>query len=229
MSLFKSTTSPFAGVNTDELLQDSYLLIIELRQGGRARSNNELWNLCAAQVQHVRDALQRAGFSQRSIDSISHAQCALLDETVFTCAEETAKETWAREPLQVRFFNRHQAGEFLYEEMREALRAPVLDPHVLTVYQRVLTLGFLGRYRDFDHPERQELVHALREKVLPWRIGPALGRQLVGRRLSDAFRWRGSPVLHGLLATMLLAGLWWGLDQHLSDLIASMAPVRGPL
>lgn len=228
MSFFKSRVTTRTDVNTDELLHDSYLLVTELRQGGLARSNHELWNLCASHVETVRARLKDAGFDARRIDDISHAQCALLDETVFTCAEETAKEKWATEPLQVRFFNRHQAGEFLYEEMRAALRAPAPDTQVLRVYQRVLTLGFLGRYAHQDDPERQALLEALNDKVPPLPVVLAVNKKFVGKRRSDTLHWLRSPVAHGVLAMVLLIGLWWGLDHHLAELLASIAPVQEP-
>jgi type VI secretion system protein ImpK len=227
MSLFKSETPTRATVDTDALLQNSYLLVVELRQGGLARSNHELWNLCATQVENVRQALKDAGLARHSVDHISHAQCALLDETVFAFAETGAKEKWTSEPLQARFFNRHQAGEFLYEEMREVLSAPAPDPHVVTVYQRVLMLGFLGRYRDIEDSERGELVQALNARVAPLHVKLGIEKQLVRKRTSDALRWPGSPLAHGVAAALLVVGLWWGLDHYLGQLIASLARVKG--
>lgn len=111
----------------DSLLQDSYLLVVQLRHGASAHNGNALMDLCVEQVEYVRLHLERAGLSKRSIELISHAQCALLDETMLGRATDDAHSRWASESLQAKFFNRHQAGEFLYEEMREVLREPAPD------------------------------------------------------------------------------------------------------
>lgn len=156
-----------AKMDIDALLQDTYLLVVELRHGTDAHSSPELWSRCVADVEHVRVTLQEEGLDRRSIDLISHAQCALLDETVLACAEGRAHEDWAMETLQAKFFSSHQAGESLYEDMRTVLYEASVHPYVLTAFQRVLMLGFLGRYREVNHPERQQLLTAISAQVAP--------------------------------------------------------------
>ncbi|MGH8383213.1 type VI secretion system protein TssL, short form [Pseudomonas sp.] len=211
-------------VDIDVLLQDSYLLVVELRQGASAQDSKALWARCAQQIEHVRACLDKAGLSERSIDHICHAQCALLDETVLSCAKEDDHSSWASKPLQAEFFNRHQAGESLYEDMREVLRAPAPDLHVLTVFQRVLMLGFQGRYRAINDPEREQLLTTLNAQVAPLSLDQMLttsstrGGRLPGRR------WLQSPLAHVLLAGVLLVGVWWGLDYQLGRVIATLFP-----
>ncbi|WP_163000370.1 DotU family type IV/VI secretion system protein, partial [Pseudomonas viridiflava] len=122
MNLTVSKGKIAAGMDVDALLQDTYLLVVELRQGALVAPGEALVQLCVEQVERVREHLRASGLSQRNIDHISHAQCALLDEAVLSCAEDEQHAGWASEPLQARFFNRHQAGEFLYEDMRDVLR-----------------------------------------------------------------------------------------------------------
>lgn len=208
-------------IDIDALLQNSYLLVVELRQGACARKGPKLWQFCAAQVEEVRQALKNSGMGQRNIDRISHAQCALLDETVLGCANAEAHAAWASEPLQASFFNRHQAGESLYEDMREVLREPSPDPHVLTAFQRILMLGFQGRYRELGDPERTQLLAALSERVAP--VG---GRQPLmtqaGRRRVDPFARLQSPLLQLAAAALLMFSVWWAFDQMLSELVAAL-------
>jgi type VI secretion system protein ImpK len=109
-------------LDIDALLQDSYLLVVEFRQGASAQNSQDMWKRCAKQIEQVRQRLKDAGVSQRNIDHISHAQCALLDETVLSCAKDEAHAAWASEKLQARLVSRHQDGEFLYEYMREVIR-----------------------------------------------------------------------------------------------------------
>src|SRR5471032_3384465 len=167
MNLTASKAQTVAAVDIDALLQDTYLLVVELRQGASVQHSLKLSRFCVEQVEQVRHRLKLAGLNQRSIDHISHAQCALLDEAMLTCAKGDEHASWASKPLQARFFNRHQAGKFLYEDMREVLREAAPDRQVLTVFQRVLMLGFRGRYSDLADPEREQLLDALNAQVAP--------------------------------------------------------------
>ncbi|MBD9461237.1 DotU family type IV/VI secretion system protein [Pseudomonas sp. PDM05] len=208
--------------DVDELLQDTYLLVVELRQGVASEGRPELWGVCVAQVEQVRQRLASAGMTKRAVDHISHAQCALLDETVLTYGSKNDQAAWAK-PLQAKFFNHHQAGEFLYEDMQAVLREPAPDRQVLTVFHRVLMLGFQGRYRDLNDPERQRLLHALNAHVPPLRLNQSLVTQARGGAI-PGLGWLQSPLMHVLAATVVLAATWWGLDQLLSDAVALLLP-----
>lgn len=224
MSLIKSKNQKSPPMDIDSLLQDSYLLVVELRQGSSVRDSAELSKLCAKQIEYVRKQLEKTGLSPRGIDHISHAQCALLDETILTCAATKTREEWADEPLQAKFFSRHQAGEFLYEDMREVLREPAPDLLVLTVFQRVLMLGFQGRYREANHPERVQLLTALNAHVAPLKPTHTLPTKLeFGPRMGALF-WSQSLLINAFAIAALLAVCWWGLDHFLVRLIATLTP-----
>jgi type VI secretion system protein ImpK len=224
MSPVLSRKRTAVAVQIDALLQDSYLLVVELRQGASVDDGDAVRALCARQIEHVRQQLKSAGFSQRNIDYISHAHCALLDETVLGCAKDDAHSNWAGESLQAKFFGRHQAGDFVYEEMREVLREPAPDVHVLTVFQRVLMLGFRGRYADLNDPERMQLLGELNAQVAPVELSQSVATQVeLGRRMSYQ-QWLRSPFAHVLAISLLLAGAWWGLDRLLGGLVAMLLP-----
>ncbi len=227
MSLISTKKHTAAAAAIDALLQDSYLLVVELRQGGSVQNSKQVWELCAKQIEHVRQQIKNAGLSQRNIDHISHAQCALLDETLLSCAKGDAHAKWASEPLQAKFFSRHQAGESLYEDMREVLREPAPDPRVLTVFQRVLMLGFQGRYHDVNDPEREQLLAALNAQVAPLDLSHGVMTQAgVGHRISS-LRGLRSSLAHVLAVGLLLVGVWWGLDHLLGGVISTLSPGQG--
>lgn len=215
-----------AKVDMDALMQDTYLLVVELRHGSEAHTSPELWSRCVADVEHVRTMLHEHGVDRHSIDLISHAQCALLDETVLACAQGRAHEDWTMETLQAKFFSSHQAGESLYEDMRTALREASVHPHVLTVFQRVLMLGFLGRYRDANHPERQQLLTAISVKVPPLATSQSLVIPLNTSPRMPIWGWLRAPLVHIVMAAALLVGAWWGLDNALGEAVASLLPVQ---
>jgi type VI secretion system protein ImpK len=218
-------TKKHDAVDIDALLQDSYLLVVELRLGASAQNSDEVKALCVQQVERLRQSLAEAGLTQRSIDHISHAQCALLDETMLNRTLDKAHANWASEPLQTKFFNRHQAGEFLYEDMREVLREPAADTLVLTAFQRVLTLGFKGRYADINDPEREQLLTALNERVAPLKLHRRSTATVSGSRGMTLFPGLRSPLVNALAAGLLLVALWYGLDQWLGGLAATLLSV----
>ncbi|MEJ1569513.1 DotU family type IV/VI secretion system protein, partial [Escherichia coli] len=51
-----------------------------------------LYNKCVKQVESVREALERGGFDDASVEHITSAQCALLEETVMSRKPEKSKE-----------------------------------------------------------------------------------------------------------------------------------------
>lgn len=213
------------GLDIDGWLQDSYLLAVEVSNSETLQGSEALWKRCLELVETLRERLREAGLSQRSMDLISHAQCALLDETVLGKCKGPEHEAWARESLQVRLFNSHQAGEWLYEQLREVLREPSPDPLVLTVFQRVLHLGFKGRYKQLDDPEREQLIAALDQRVAP--LVPRHGLSGGAGRALFGGLWSGSPWRNGLVAGLLLAAVWWGLDLMLAGLLVSLLPGQG--
>ncbi len=208
-------------LDLDALLQDTYLLVVELRKPEQLSDSPRLWARCVAVVEEARSQLKDAGLSQRSLDLVIHSQCALLDETVLLSSDGVLRGSWAGESLQSRFFNSHQAGESLFEAMREVLREPSPDPQVLSVFQRILMLGFRGRYQQDNDPEREQLLAELNARVAPLhapRVLPTCARGVRGGRSAMALQ---SPVISALAVGALLLASWWGLDHALGDLVAT--------
>lgn len=208
-------------IDMDALLQDSYLLVVNLRHKGDVQESNELWARCTEKVERVRTRLMEAGMNERSIDRISYAQCALLDETVLARATGNAHAEWAARPLQAHFFKRHEAGVQLYEDMREALAEPAPDRNVLTCYHRVLMLGFQGSYPGERSAVREQLVAALGERVEAFAPATDIAG-LLRNEQRGALRWLRVPLVHVLVAASLVAGLWWGLNHLLFDAIGRL-------
>ncbi|MGP0011419.1 MULTISPECIES: type VI secretion system protein TssL, short form [unclassified Pseudomonas] len=227
MKLIASRKQTTPAVDIDALLQDSYLLVVELRQGRLVQDSEALRALCVKQIEHVRQQLEQANLGPRSIDHISHAQCALLDETVLGRATGDVHSDWASKPLQAKFFSHHQAGEFLYEDLRDVLREPAPDPLVLMVFQRVLMLGFQGRYRDVNDPQREQLLEALTAQVPPLALNHGFTTQVNIRQGMNPLRGWRSPLAHFFVVSLLLVGVWWGLDHWLGGLIATLLPGQG--
>lgn len=105
----------------DALMAETWLTVAQLRHGGKITDETALYAACKAQVESVRETLSKAGFDAESIDHITYAQCALLDETVLNrrpepkTAEENIGETEATDSY------------YSDEATHGALNTPTLD------------------------------------------------------------------------------------------------------
>lgn len=211
----------------DALLQNTWLQVISLRHGPvfEEGEGRVLWERCVAEAEQVQLTLSEAGYDVQSREHILYAQCALIDEVVKgRGVQDDACVQWYHMPLQGHFLGTLDAGDRLCNRMREVLHEPAPNPAVLTCFQRVMLLGFLGGYRSLNDPEREKLVQALNEQVAPF-SGPqtqsVLAESKPGRVLGG---WLASWPLRIGFSILLLAAVWWGLDRWLSSLVASLLP-----
>ena len=223
----ESKRSAAASIDSDALLQDTWLQVISLRHGpvfadGEGRT---LWERCIADVERVQRELKASELDEVSCLHILTAQCALLDEAVKgRGVEDDACVQWYDIPLQGHFLGTMDAGDTLCDRMRDVLREPMPDHAVVTCFQRVMMLGFLGSFRSLNDPERQKLVNALSEHVAPFsypQTHPVLAESLTGRGVGG---WLASwPVRIGL-SLVAVAALWWGLDHWLDQTLLTLLP-----
>ena len=233
-------------IDIDSLMADTWLTVAQLRHGARAPDGQALYKNCCAQVESVREALERAGYDSESITHISYAQCALLDEAVMnrkpvtTADAELARsdsdtetspksdvdegiKAWRAAPLQARYFGSLRAGGALYDRIAEVLRQPSPVPAVLTCYQRVLALGFQGQFSlsGVGQEQREEVIAALNERVPPLDTGVDLVVQKTGKRRYNLLR---SVWFWIILAVVLTALIWAGGHLWLQDLLRQQLP-----
>lgn len=216
-----------APIDIDALLQDTWLQVISLRHGPAFQDGEgrKLWERCIADVERVQRELKASELDDASCQHILTAQCALLDEAVKGRGmEDDACVQWYHTPLQGHFLGTMDAGDTLCDRMRDVLREPAPDSAVLTCFQRVMMLGFLGSFHSLNDPERQRLVNALNEQVAPFSYPsthPVLAESRTGQ---GAGRWLASwPVRIGL-SVVLVVALWWGLNHWLDQLLATLLP-----
>ncbi|OCG25626.1 hypothetical protein A9G22_02550 [Gilliamella sp. App2-1] len=206
----------------DELLRDSILVVVQLKVKADIPSGHKLYELCKQQVTAVRDTLYNAQYSQDVIDDISYALCALLDETVLLCHRDNPKnqdyDEWLGAPLQVIFFNTHNAGYHLFEKIRTRLKADKKDPIVLSCFDRVLGLGFQGCYLDKPQMEREHLVLALREAVREYE--PEQSHPIIEQTKTYRYLGRKTLLLScTVLSVLSVIVLYFVLDYRLDMLI----------
>ncbi|WP_392561454.1 type VI secretion system protein TssL, short form [Orbus sturtevantii] len=209
----------------DQLLRDTILTVVELREGADIASVTKLYKQCKQQVTTVREYLKKAQYNQDIIDDISYAQCALLDEVVLLCSKDSSTprdyDEWLGAPLQVVFFNNHNAGYDLFEKIRTRLRADKKEALVLSCFDRVLGMGFQGCYLDQPQMEREHLIIALRESLLGNEIEES--HPIIEQTKSYRYFGRKSMLILCTLASVALAvGLYFLLDHKLNALLAPL-------
>lgn len=216
-----------ASIDLDALLQDTWLQVISLRHGPKFQDGEgrTLWERCVADVESVQRELKASELDEASCQHILTAQCALLDEAVKgRGVEDDACIQWYDIPLQGHFLGTMDAGDTLCDRMRDVLREPAPDHAVVTCFQRVMMLGFLGSFRSLKDPDRQKLVSALSEHATPLSNPlphPVLAESLTGRGMGGWLAlW---PVRIGL-CVMVVAALWCGLNYWLDQTLLTLLP-----
>lgn len=216
-----------AAIDIDALLQDTWLQVISLRHGPKFQDGEgrTLWERCIADVERLQRELKAGELDEASCRHILTAQCALLDEAVKSRGvEDDACVQWYDIPLQGHFLGTMDAGDTLCDRMRDVLREPAPDHAVVTCFQRVMMLGFLGNFRSLNDPERQKLMNALNEHVAPFSYSqphPVLAESHAGRGIGG---WLASWPMRIGLSVVVVTALWWGLDCWLDQTLLTLLP-----
>jgi type VI secretion system protein ImpK len=202
----------------EEIFYPGWLMASQLRGGQEVRDGEALYRRARRLIQEASTSLSDAGYSDISRDNMTYALCALLDESVLNRGtSDDGYLTWRRDPLQAHFFGTLNAGEELWERIRNLLKEPAPDTVVLTCMYRTLQLGFVGQYREQDDERREDVVRALGERVpaftlaqdAPIVVSPSRLRS--GRRLY----W-----LSWTIGAVALVVLWFILSSSLTELVS---------
>ena len=162
-----------------ELFGDGFHLLMLLKQG-RLPPEAERF---AATVQQLLERIERGavklGVSAEDVYAAKYAFCAAVDEALLS-QPSALREDWERNPLQLRLFGEHLAGEHFFDRLDQlrAQGAPRLAS--LEVYHHCLLLGFEGKYR-LEGPEKLGYLTA--------RLGDEI-TYLKGRRAAFAPHWQ---------------------------------------
>lgn len=206
-------------VSIDELLRDIALTVVHLRAGSVVEQGEALYKKCVDQITALRQKLTEQQHSQDVVDDISYAACALLDETVLL-RNNGGYDVWQGIPLQVTFFKTYQAGDELFERIRQRIRHPDGSQLVLACYDRVLGLGFQGRYLSQPQVEREQLVMEVRD-LLPKE--PVNEISMLNAFQGQRSFWRNTSLLFWTGASLVVVALlFWGLRQHLDSTLAQL-------
>ena len=198
-----------------------WLMVSQLRCGQPVTDGEALYRQACRWVTEAREALTAGGVSEASAEQMLYAYCALLDESVLNRAsQDDGYRRWRKDPLQARFFSTLNAGEELWERIRQLLREPTADAAVLTCFYRTLQLGFVGQYRAEDDERREDVAQALGSRVPPFSLTQEAPVVVRASRLRSGRRMYWCGWAAGIVA---LAALWLTFSAVLSQMVAKIA------
>ncbi|MEN7531098.1 DotU/TssL family secretion system protein [Cupriavidus sp. DL-D2] len=203
-------------------LRDTALTVTELDAGATIAVTFESFRAkCLELVAHLREEFRAAGHSAAVVEDAAYAQCALLDEVALQHLKAVDRDAWEREPLQVKEFQSHNAGEELIVRMERRLAEPQPVVPLLAVFYAVLGLGFQGKFAFEGAAARETLMRAIDE-----RLGRAGVQGASGPIIVTAGKARGLRHLTPLgwvLISLAGAGLiYFALDRWLTASIAQL-------
>lgn len=135
-----------------ELMADGFYLLMLLKRGQLPGDEAGF----VAAVQRFLDGVERGAMKleipSEDVYAAKYAFCAAVDEAMLA-QPSSLREAWERNPLQLRLFGEHLAGEHFFDRLEQlrAQGAPRLPS--LEVYHYCLLLGFEGKYR-LEGPEK---------------------------------------------------------------------------
>lgn len=135
-----------------ELMADGFYLLMLLKRGQLPTSESTF----VASVQRFLDGVERGAMkldiTSEDIYAAKYAFCAAVDEAMLS-QPSSLRDEWERNPLQLRLFGEHLAGEHFFDRLEELRAQGAARLSSLEVYHYCLLLGFEGKYR-LEGPEK---------------------------------------------------------------------------
>ncbi|KAB7769641.1 type IVB secretion system protein IcmH/DotU [Xanthomonas maliensis] len=149
VALPSQTTTP---QSLQDLMADGFYLLLLLKRG-QVPSDGESF---VQSVQKFLDGVERGaikmGIASEDVYAAKYAFCAAVDEAILS-QPSPLHEAWERNPLQLRLFGEHLAGEHFFDRLEDLRRQGAPRLPSLEVYHYCLLLGFEGKYR-LEGPEK---------------------------------------------------------------------------
>jgi len=128
-----------------DLLEDGVYLLFLLRSGTTPHSAEEFNRRVDTFLAQFERNATNFGKSATAIQHCKYAFCALMDEIVLNSQFEI-RDAWERNPLQLRLFGEHLAGDGFFDRLESLRLEPQKHLETLEVFYTCLLLGFQGRY-----------------------------------------------------------------------------------
>lgn len=135
-----------------DLMADGFYLLMLLKRGQLPTTETAFVDAVQRFLDGVERGATKLNIASEDVYAAKYAFCAAVDEAMLGQPSEL-RDAWERNPLQLRLFGEHLAGEHFFDRLEQlrAQGAPRLPS--LEVYHYCLLLGFEGKYR-LEGPEK---------------------------------------------------------------------------
>lgn len=129
-----------------DLMSDGFYLLMLIKRGQLPNDEDRFVQSIRQFLESVERGAAKLEIASVDVHAAKYAFCAAIDEAILS-QPSALQGSWERNPLQMRLFGEHLAGEHFFERLEElrsqgAPRLPSLE-----VYHYCLLLGFEGKYR----------------------------------------------------------------------------------
>lgn len=129
-----------------DLMSDGFYLLLLLKRGQLPNDAESFVQTVQKFLDGVERNAMRLSISSEDVYAAKYAFCAAVDEAILS-QPSALHEVWERNPLQLRLFGEHLAGEHLFDRLEELQRQGASRLPSLEVYHYCLLMGFEGKYR----------------------------------------------------------------------------------
>jgi len=204
-------------------LRNTALTVTELADGGNLAESFESFRArCLELLTRLRDEFRSAGHAAAVVEDAAYAQCALLDEVALRRLQGADRDAWEREPLQVKEFQSHNAGEELIARIQHRLAEPEPVVPLLAVFYTVLGLGYQGKFALDGASDREALMRAIDKRLKGAGVQNDSGPIIVTSRNAHGMRHL-SPLAWVLIALAGAGLVYFALHRWLAASIAQLA------
>ena len=183
-SLSPTQAAPTASLATPgargllDLMAEGFYLLMLLKRARLPADGMAFIDAIQEFLDDVERGANRLGIATEDVYAARYAYCAAVDEAILA-QPSPLRDAWELNPLQLRLFGEHLAGEHFFDRLDElrAQGAPRLPS--LEVYHYCLLLGFEGKYRLEGSEKLGYLVARLGDEII----------YLKGRRTGFSPRW----------------------------------------
>ncbi|WP_332840093.1 type IVB secretion system protein IcmH/DotU [Stenotrophomonas sp. Iso1] len=129
-----------------DLMSDGFYLLLLMKRGQLPTDAEAFVQTVQKFLDGVERQSMRLGISSEDVYAGKYAFCAAIDEAILS-QHSSLHEVWECNPLQLRLFGEHLAGEHFFDRLEELRRQGAARLPSLEVYHYCLLMGFEGKYR----------------------------------------------------------------------------------
>lgn len=135
-----------------DLMSDGFYLLMLLKRGQLPSNESSFVESIQRFLETTERGAIKLNIGSEDIYAAKYAFCAAVDEAILS-QMSPLREDWERNPLQLRLFGEHLAGEHFFDRLEQLRAQGATRLSSLEVYHYCLLLGFEGKYR-LEGPEK---------------------------------------------------------------------------